>query len=72
MKASEYIERIQELIKIIGDVEVVIMNEDGNFEDALIEIQVVIPLEAPIHGAKYRQCQLGLYPPEMLNLLKVW
>ena len=36
MKASEYIKRIQDLIEVVGDVEVVIEEEENLYETALL------------------------------------
>jgi hypothetical protein len=42
MKASEYIKRIQELIEVVGDVEMIIERPDGLYEEAQAETQNVV------------------------------
>jgi hypothetical protein len=44
MIASEYIKRIQDLIEVVGDVEVIIETPDELYEEAQAESQNVIPV----------------------------
>jgi hypothetical protein len=44
MKASEYVKRIQELIEVVGDVEMIIETPDELYEEAQVESQNVIPV----------------------------
>jgi hypothetical protein len=43
MKASEFIKRLKELIEVVGDVDVVIHDKNGIYEQACIEASIMRP-----------------------------
>jgi hypothetical protein len=73
MVASEYIKRIQELIEVVGDVEVVIERPDGLCEEAQAETQNVIPDGFNVEsGTKIWNPDFKNGDPKVKTFIRVW
>lgn len=77
MKASEYIARIQELIEVVGDVEVIIEKQDepGLFEIAQCETQNVISanIGSLVYSDRYTYDPIHISNNnKILTFIKVW
>ena len=75
MKASEYIARIQELMEVVGDVEVIIEQQDepGLFERAACETQNVISEGPLLYSDRYTYDPIHTSNNDkILTFIKVW
>ena len=74
MLASEYIKRIQDLIEVAGDVEIIIERPDGLYELAQAETQKVVPYKI----IEYDENKEVFNPDyitgdkNVINLIRVW